>query len=1835
MKKTLSYTHSLKLSLFLLGLIFFSTPAQAAEVLDNKGFESGMPTFNADSWTEFGTAGVTTAAAEWWNVAFGNGSARTGSGYLKLASFGGPGVLFSGAFQDVTSGFSVGDTVVFQAYAKKTGVDTLSFLHLKIEFIGSASAPVESSTNIATSSTYSASTISGTVPTGTTSIRFTIVHSMNGASSSEYFVDDVSAIISSGVSASSCNFPSNSSFERTGASGEEILPGWTRFPLGSALVTQRDNATLAHSALDGSRAIQMGIFGGMFTGIFQIIGGVLPDAEIDFSIYARTDNMAGGAFGQLKIEFKDANDHLLEEVLSDEITSANAFGEYKQFSVSGKAPAGTAFAVLVILGDAGAGGGGDIVFDRACATFDNGPVKITGDVFSSTNGQLIPGTRVELLDASGRVIATDSDNPFQFIVPNGSSRSLRAIAEGYTFPSRINDAVVGGDHGELFSAVVDTKISLPMDPGYPLVLRKDVNKKQASRGDLLVYKLHLKNNSTFAINNVLLIDELPEAFEYRNGTAQRNGERITDPTRNSPLTFNLGTIQGSEEVTISYVTQTGTRSELGRRYISPAVARSSNLNIQLSNTSTTQTIVLGDPTFDLGTIIGKVFNDQNKNGKQDKGELGIPDVRLATEEGTVVYTDRYGRYHVPGVKPGRHLIKVDRHSLPPGSTFVTEESFLVRTTEGILSKANFAVSVPADTSIPEAYKDKIEVHVTQQYDKFTPKLDVQASNNEPQILSDKWLEPLYFYMDGNYLDTVTGWKIEIRDHKGKTIKTLEGGPTVPSRTSWDGKTDEGTSIEAGKEYYYQLFVTDGTHEDWTVTKTLRPTHKKKIASVVERSSFVQLDDNERPHQSIPVTNKNSVMVRGHAEAGTTIKINGQDTYVHEDGTFEKEVLLPPGVQVVKISNTDAKGKTITYVRELDVQDNYFFMVGMAEGELGGKDVTSHLESVSDEDEFDDGFYENGRIAYYLKAKVKGRYLITSSLDTSRSNNTKFFTNLDPDRYYPVYGDGSVIDYRATDTRNNLFLLLEMDKSYFQWGSFETGLTDLDLATYNRTLSGAKLHAQREKTNTYGDPYGGITGFYAEDGTNAGHDEFLGTGGSLYYLKYNQVVEGSEKVQVVTRDRVTGRVSSRIDLTEGLDYEMDYRSGRIILTKPLSSVTGSNSIVSSNILPGNTSSLVVDYEHLSSSPFENPTRAVRGYQQVLDNVRVGGTFVQEDRQGPDYKMLGGDILMKLGKWTKFIAEYAQSRGDQSGTRYSQDGGISFNASDPTYFRTIQGNTRSINVTLDEYKAISPQDYLNTNLDYEQAYSLKAQTAFSDRLKTKAYYTYIAPGFSNTSSLLEEGTQKMGVEASLKLAATTFLNVRHDTQKLLNDPIRSVGLYSPTTIGGPNPLSSSLVDGSRSHTTSAQLTHDIGKWELTGEYQHREIEDPLTFDDPLSGFFQFTNESSDTLAAKARYHWSGRFIPFIAQQVTVAGPDNHQTSVGADVKVTEKIWLQGQETVGTRGNSTLVGVQAQTSEKTRMYINQMMGTDHSLGRASRTTFGTRTDIDERSNFTTEKQYTNYRKGQLESSLFGYETRLQKGWSFGSTYERIDSDDDLSRDAVSGTLSYSKWNWLNASTKFEFRQDEGFSDVTLRQYLTQNLIKWQLTEDLQWLGRVNYGLTENRSSDIDAACFYEAGTGFAYRPVYADRLNFIGKYSYLSDDDPEAQSDFGLNILERSHLASIEGAYDINRWFQLVEKYAFKFGEVSVLDSDFIEVKNHLWINRINFHITKKWDLAGEYRILKETETGDRKSGFLVEVDRQVIDHIRLGAGYNFTDFSDDLRTGAEDNAHKFFIRLTGDI
>lgn len=64
----------------------------------------------------------------------------------------------------------------------------------------------------------------------------------------------------------------------------------------------------------------------------------------------------------------------------------------------------------------------------------------------------------------------------------------------------------------------------------------------------------------------------------------------------------------------------------------------------------------------------------------------------------------------------------------------------------------------------------------------------------------------------------------------------------------------------------------------------------------------------------------------------------------------------------------------------------------------------------------------------------------------------------------------------------------------------------------------------------------------------------------------------------------------------------------------------------------------------------------------------------------------------------------------------------------------------------------------------------------------------------------------------------------------------------------------------------------------------------------------------------------------------------------------------------------------------------------------------------------------------------------------------------------------------------------------------------------------------------------------------------------------------------------------------------------------------------------DALVEGRLLDVKQAGDARSGMLLGVYRHLGDNIKMGVGYNFTDFSDDL-TDLDYDSQGMFVNVIG--
>jgi len=113
-----------------------------------------------------------------------------------------------------------------------------------------------------------------------------------------------------------------------------------------------------------------------------------------------------------------------------------------------------------------------------------------------------------------------------------------------------------------------------------------------------------------------------------------------------------------------------------------------------------------------------------------------------------------------------------------------------------------------------------------------------------------------------------------------------------------------------------------------------------------------------------------------------------------------------------------------------------------------------------------------------------------------------------------------------------------------------------------------------------------------------------------------------------------------------------------------------------------------------------------------------------------------------------------------------------------------------------------------------------------------------------------------------------------------------------------------------------------------------------------------------------------------------------------------------------------------------------------------------------------------------------------------------------------------------------------------------------------------------------------------------------------------------------------YDLTTRWSIGGKYAYRLGQASLdrENQQFFDNNAHLYIARADYRFGHNWEGLLEGRLLSLPDINERRSGALVAGYRYLGEHMKLGVGYNFTDFSDDL-TDLSYNQQGVFINVVG--
>jgi flagellar motor protein MotB len=1040
--------------------------------------------------------------------------------------------------------------------------------------------------------------------------------------------------------------------------------------------------------------------------------------------------------------------------------------------------------------------------------------------------------------------------------------------------------------------------------------------------------------------------------------------------------------------------------------------------------------------------------------------------------------------------------------------------------------------------------------------------------------------------------------------------------------SWSAEFDSFTAPAMKLKYLLRVYDAAGNFDEtsalplWLADSLDEAATSAFDQDIINTEQLVGYGENHLVRQNIPLEG-GTVLVNGaNIPEGHSVWLAGRQLPVSNGQAFVGEEILPRGYHTVEIAVLDPAGNGELFLRDIEFEKNDWFYVGIAEVTMVKDNTNGPAELVTgDKGHYDNDLSTFGRIAYYTKGQFGDNWQLTSSADTLEGEIDELFTNfvekdpqalfrrIDPDLVYPTFGDDSTVVENAP-TSGKFYLKLQKNDSFGLWGNFDIGYTATDLAQIDRGLYGGRGHYESNDTTRFGEKTLILDGFAAEPGTISGRDEFRGTGGSLYFMRHQNLLIGSERLRIEVRDKDSGIVIGVKNLTPALDYDIDYIQGRIILSDALASTADDGLLVNNGSLSGNPAYLVARYEYTPGFADINDI-AVGGRADywINDHIKLGVTSSKQDEDDNENTLNGIDLTLRKNTGTWIKAEVASTRGDGSSALNSNDGGFSFTDLD---------------------QGLDP----NAKAD---AYRIEASTNLDDIVKnsrgTATVYTQNREaGYSAPGQLTANDTNQFGGTLNMALTNRLNLNVKADS----NDQ--------------ENSLKTTAVDADTEYVLDENWRLSAG-----GRFDTRDDNSPTV---------AVTQKQGDRLdiaieaAYDSRTNWSAYGFTQGTANTTGNREGNNRIGAGGSIRATERLTLDGELSFGQTGTGAKVGTDYLVSDRSSVYLNYNLDnerTDNGVrSRRGNMNTGLRSRYSDTASVYVEERYTH---GDVPTGLthaLGIDLAPNDRWTYGATLEAGTLTDnttgaDTDRMAIGFKASYTRKRMQYAGV-LEFRTDDTEDSTTgdtnnRKTWLVKNSIRYQLDPAWRLIGKLDHSDSVSSQGEFYDGQFTEAVLGYGYRPIENDRWNTLFKYTYFYNL-PAPEQVIGPNtsvaFIQKSHILSLDTIYDLTQRWSVGGKYAYRLGQVSQdrVNPVFFDSRASLYILRADWHFVHKWDALIEARMLDLPDAEDRRSGALLGLYRHVGRNLKFGVGYNFTDFSDDL-TDLSFDSQGMFINVIGKI
>ncbi|PZX56107.1 TonB-dependent receptor [Cereibacter changlensis] len=1055
-----------------------------------------------------------------------------------------------------------------------------------------------------------------------------------------------------------------------------------------------------------------------------------------------------------------------------------------------------------------------------------------------------------------------------------------------------------------------------------------------------------------------------------------------------------------------------------------------------------------------------------------------------------------------------------------------------------------------------------------------PRLDAEVLGTGPYFAGDR----VTFRSRMNYPAFVTSGEIRIYD------LDTPSGTHLLMRLPIEPNGEATVTLPKGDMLVFVYRVRDRQNRfDETAPVLLGKAQRRED----ESGAFEEAGRDSALRRHIPVRGGAVTVFARSLPPGSQLQALGATVTPDAEGKAVVQRILPPGTRAVPVRVSNSRGPALDISRDITIPRAEWFAVGVADLTYGRR--TGDLEEGVSPG------YSRGRLSFYAKGKTASGHDITAHADTREDELDKLFTNLlekdpravlsrlDPDLYYPTYGDDSTLVEDAP-TSGGLYAKVEKDGNMLFWGNFKSRTEGTELLRNERSLYGAQVVLQSRDHTAGGAPRRRLEGYAAQPDQLPQRDVLRGTGGSVYFLTRQDILVGSETLSVEVRDPDSDRVLSRTTLVQGQDYDINYAQGVVTLFSPLSGYSGGGGLLLRNPNGDEVVHLVAQYEWRPlAGDIDGYAYGGRLTSGLTDQLQLGAT-VQIDGTGEaDQRAYGVDLAWRGSERTFLEAEIARSDGPGFGYTSSLDGGLTGATTTPVGGEGV-------------------------------AVRLKGQAALEELFPGRSgsiggYYETREAGFSSLDHQVTADEELWGVKAEVDLSARNRL---------------SFALDHYDEAGGERKDEGQLL---LRHQWRASVAVELG-------YGRIDRRDPGRAD--RSG-------TRDDLAARLILTPSDRLEWYVFAQgsLEVAGglDRSDRLGLGGEAKLGRDWTVSGEVSDGTSGVGARLLLGQERGAGNSVYAGYTLDPDRTLDDVTLTGR-------DRGKFVAggKTRYSDSVTAFAENTydLFGQRRSLTSG--YGVEYSRSDrtvytaaiesgrvsdeAEGDLRRNAFSFGVRYDDRDRLSARGRLEYRTDRSTQESNARDVdtiLLSGLLRYKFSDEARMVGKLDLLTSSGKSDTVAEGDYADVSLGYALRPILDERLNLLAKYQYVYDMyGQEIDGAATRGPRQRSHVASIDADYDLSTRWTLGGKVGMRFSETAAVEAEEF-AKNDALLTVVNarYHLVHNWDVLLEGRSLVAEQAGTADLGAVVGAYRQFGEKVMLGGSYNFGRFSDDLTDMVRDD------------